>query len=311
MRLPLRHAPPGLDTRLRRCAHLEALVEAAIGLPLGPAAAVLSSRRSRGRHGNALQWHLGLDAHDGEAQLDWEDRIEIKLVSVWRRGSGAEARVGCDKLKVCDIGVDPWHKLGNVMWVFADRVTRTVVGALQTTLAGDLRTRLEVAWDQDPHFDHPMLFVEAREHAGKSAPAYYLAARWFESEGLLPEPVAAIQPFDSNWWSAARNRHGRDPWLTVVDGSCDVVACPRCSGPIAFDPETLLREGFAAARHGMPADGPCLARAHGVVDVRSLAASDVFDPETICAGIESRVPAEQLGRLTDRVPEPADHLHGG
>ncbi len=311
MRLPLRHAPPGVDTPYRRCAHLEALIEAAIGVPLGPAALALSSRRSRGRHGNALQWHLGLDAHDGEAELDWEDRIEIKLVSVWRRGQGDVATVACDKLKVCDVGVDPWHKLGNVMWVFADRLTRVVVGATQTHLAGGLRDRLASSWSADPHFEHPALFVEAREHEGRSAPAYYLSARWFEEEELLPPPAPEIFSFDAAWWSAARNQHGRDPWLTLVDGSADVVTCPRCGGPLSFDLERFRRDGVAPARHGMPADAPCLARAHAVVDARRLVLSDAFDPEASCAGIESRVPPEDVLRLAARVPEPDDHLHDG
>jgi hypothetical protein len=309
MRLPLRHAPSTVDAPQRRCAHLEALVEAAMGLPLGPAATALSSGRSRGRHGNALQWHLGLDAHDGDAHLDWEDRIEIKLVSVWRRGQGADARVACDKLKVCDVGVDPWHKLANVMWVFADRLTRVVVGAAQTTLTGASRERLATAWDQDPHFDHPVLFVEAREHAGRSAPAYYLSARWFELEGLLPAPMPSIHGFDASWWSAARARHGRDPWLTLVDGSCERVACPRCGGPLAFDPAAVLRDGFAPARHEMPAGAPCLGRAHIAVDISTISGCDAFDDLTVGEGIEGRTPPDQVARLTDRVPEPDDHMH--
>ncbi|MCA9688062.1 MAG: hypothetical protein KC636_00520, partial [Myxococcales bacterium] len=72
-----------------RCAYLEALIEAALGLPLAPAAELVTPARSRGRFGNALQWHLGLEPHDGAATLDWEDRIEIKMVSVWRRRGGA------------------------------------------------------------------------------------------------------------------------------------------------------------------------------------------------------------------------------
>ncbi len=280
-----------------------------MGLPLGPAAAALSSAKSRGRHGNALQWHLGLDAHDSDATLDWEDRIEVKLVSVWRTGVGERTRVACDKLKVCDIAVEPWHKLGNVMWVFADRVTRVIVGAVQTTLAGPLRDRLQASWHQDPHFEHPMLFVEAREQAGRSAPAYYLAARWFEQEGLLPGLQRSIHVFDASWWSRARTLHGRDPWLTVVDGTSEVVACPRCGGPLAFDPAALVEHGVAPARHGMPAGPPCLARAHAVIDVATVPRSPVFDDGFVCAGIEHRADRETLARLTDRVPEPDDHLH--
>ena len=61
MRLPLRHQPPRVDAPRRRCRHLELLAEAARGLPLKPAADALIGARGRGRHGNALQWHLGLD----------------------------------------------------------------------------------------------------------------------------------------------------------------------------------------------------------------------------------------------------------
>ncbi len=310
MRLPLRHPPPPVGEPLRRCAHLEALVEAAIGLPLGPAAQLLSSRHSRGRHGNALQWHLGLDSHDGAPVLDWEDRIEIKLVSVWRRGRGAKARVACDKLKVCDLAVDPWHKLSNVMWVFADRLTRVVVGATQTGLSGDSLGRLATAWTSDPHFDHPLLFVEAREHDGRSAPAYYLSARWLELESILPPVGPGIFPFDGGWWSAARATHGRDPWITVVDGSAAAVQCPRCGGPISYSPPELAGDGWAGARHGMPADPACLIRSHLVVDTAGLLDSELWRPEVVRSGIEGRWTPDDLDRLADLVPEPEDHLHG-
>ena len=175
MRLPLRHPPPDRDPPLHGCAHLAALAHAAVGLPLGAAAELVAPDRSRGRHGNALQWHLGLPPHDGQARLDWEDRIEIKLVSVWQR-AGA---VVCDKLKVSDVAVDPWRKLSNVLWVFADRLTRVVVGTRAWSLRGAARERLSSAWSLDPHFDQPALVVEARERAdGSAAPSYYLAARW-------------------------------------------------------------------------------------------------------------------------------------
>lgn len=305
MRLPLRHPPPEDDALPRHCAYLEALIEAAIGLPLGPAALALSSRHSRGRHGNALQWHLGLDAHDSDARLDWEDRIELKLVTVWQRGG----RVVCDKLKVCDVGVDPRHKLSNVLWVFADRITRVVVGAVQTRLAGGVRERLAAAWTADPHFEHPLLFVEAREHAGRSAPAYYLSAKWFEMEGLLPASTPEIFEFDAAWWSAARQRHGRDPWITVVEDLHEIVECPRCRGPLAFDPQRLREHGFAPARHGMPAGAPCLAREHGVIDVGRLRVPLGVDAQRVRAGIEGRIGPEFVERLAHRVPEPDDHLH--
>src|SRR5690606_26177909 len=119
MRRPLRHPPPAHDEPRRRCAHLEALALAAIGLPLGPAAALVASSRSRGRHGNALQWHFGLEPPDASPGRDWEDRIESTWISVWSRGQGSRA---CDNVTVCDLNTDPWHKLGNVLWVLADRL---------------------------------------------------------------------------------------------------------------------------------------------------------------------------------------------
>ena len=167
MRLPTRHPPPERDAPLRRCAHLEALVGGAIGMPLRPAAEMLDVRRSRGRYGNALQWHLGLESHDSEATLDWEDRIEIKLVSVWRRGG----RVVADKLKVCDASQDPSRKLSNLVLVFADRLTRVVVGARHVVLAGDRRRRLVQRWGQDPHFRLAEAKVFTRRRQGRGRPA--------------------------------------------------------------------------------------------------------------------------------------------
>lgn len=279
-----------------------------MGLPLCGAANVLSSLRSRGRHGNALQWHFGLDPHDGRAVLDWEDRIEIKLVSVWRRSDG---EVGCDKLKVCDLAIDPWHKLGNVLWVFADRLTRVVVGAALSRLAGGARERLEASWALDPHFEHPLLFVEAREQEGRSAPAYYLAARWFEEERLLPAVSPSIFPFDTAWWKAARAEHKRDPWLTLVDGSGDRIACPRCGGALHFEGERVRGSGWAPAHHAWPVGDACILRAHAVIDGRRLAMSPWQTPEEFRAALESRLTPDALWRLADRVPEPEDHEHVG
>jgi hypothetical protein len=89
MRLPLRHPPPVVDTPRRRCAHLEALAEEALGLGLGPAAGLVAPMHARGRFGNALQWHFGLDPHDSSEQLDWEDGSS----SSWSRcGVAATAR---------------------------------------------------------------------------------------------------------------------------------------------------------------------------------------------------------------------------
>ena len=309
MRLPLRHPPPVEDAPLERCAHLEALIEAAIGVPLGPAAARVASGRSRGRHGNALQWHLGLAPHDGEATLDWEDRIELKLVSVWRRGSSDAARLGCDKLKVCDVAIDPWRKLSNVVFVLADRLTRCVVGGVGFRLAGAARERLAAAWRADPHFDHPALFVEAREQGDRSAPAYYLAARWLDEEAVLPAALPGVFPFDAKWWNAARSEHGRDPLATIVDAPEGAVACPRCGATIRYDAGAVVERGWAPARHAMPLGDRCGIHGHFVVAAARLHPAPIQSPEEFRAAIESRMPRERVWRLADRVPEPEDHGH--
>lgn len=279
-----------------------------VGVPLGAAADLVAPPRSRGRHGNALQWHFGLAAHDGEAQLDWEDRIEIKLVSVWARAGG----VACDKLKVCDISVDPWHKLSNVLWVFADRLTRVVVATRMFTLAGPARLQLERSWSMDPHFDQPDLFVEARERAdGAAAPAYYLAARWFAAAGLLPAPGPGIFPFDSRWWGQARAEHGREPIPSVAVDPEGRQRCRRCGGPLRFSAEAVERNGWAPAHHGMPMGVICAPRGHFVVDGRRLSLPAEIPPEEMLDTFERRVPRDAVFRLSERVPEPDDHLHEG
>ena len=309
MRLPLRHPPPGSDAPRRRCAHLEALAEALVGVPLGPAAAFTSSARSRGRHGNALQWHLGLAAHDNEGAPDWEGRIEIKLVSVWLRPGG---QIGCDKLKVCDVAIDPWAKLANVLWVFADRTTRIVVGCRIWSLQGEPRERLESSWRADPHFGEPPLFVEAREQRGsdgvvKRAPAYYLAARWLAEAGLLP-PAMGILPFDQRWWRDVRAEHGRDP-VTHVATAPQRQPCRRCHGPLQWEQASLERDGWAPARHGMPHGGDCGIRAHLVVSPQRLIVPTCLTPRELLAAIEDREPPGSIWRLSDHVPEPSDHEH--
>jgi hypothetical protein len=292
---------------LRRCAYLEELAAAALGLPLGPAVDRLAVRRSRGRYGNALQWHLGLEPHDSAAELDWEDRIEIKLVSVWRRSDG---RLGCDKLKVCDVGVDPAHKLSNVLWVFADRLTRVIVGHRFFRLCGETRERMVAAWDVDPHFGRPPLFVEARESGDESAPAYYLAAHWFEDEGLLPEQAAGVFPFDARWWSQARREHGgRDPLLVVASGDASRVQCPRCSGSLELDPDQLRDAGWTPARHGMPLGDRCALVGHAAVDVARLCRPAAGTLEELVAGVARATAPDGVWRLSDRVVEPDDHLH--
>ncbi len=307
MRLPLRHPPPSVDTPRRRCAHLEALAEQSLGLGLGPAAALVAPLHARGRYGNALQWHFGLDPHDSSEQLDWEDRIELKLVSVWRRSDG---QIACDKLKVCDITADPWRKLGNVLWVFADRMTRVIVGHRFTTLGGAPRATLAAAWDADPHFDRPALFVEAREQDLRQAPAYYLSAAWL-GEYVLPRDMHGVTRFDARWWSEARG-HGkrkRDPQLALWRGEASPLACPRCGGPLRFEPDKVAAEGWAPATHAMPLGPDCGLRAHAVVDAAQLpVAADALGWD-LAAAVEGRVAPAQVERLSDRVLEPDDHEH--
>jgi hypothetical protein len=306
MRLPLRHPPPDRDPPLHRCAHLEGLARAAVGLPLAPAAELVASDRSRGRHGNALQWHLGLAPHDAEARLDWEDRIEIKLVSVWLR-AGA---VVCDKLKVSDIGIDPWHKLSNVLWVFADRLTRVVVGSRTWSLRGRARQRLAHAWALDPHFDQPELLLEARERAdGSASPSYYLAARWLADEGLLPPPGPGIFPFDARWWQQTRAEHGHDPLLSVALDPGGRQRCRRCGGPLQFSPEAVAAAGWAPAHHAMPMGRQCAPRGHFVVDGRQLLMPAELPAEDVLDALEQRISQDAVWRLSERVPEPDDHLH--
>ena len=309
MRLPLRHPPPSRDRPLRRCAYLESLVEAARGLPLGPAAQHLSEARGRGRHGNALQWHLGLDAHDDSPTPDWEGRIEIKLVSVWQRADG---RLSCDRIKVCEVGCDPWAKLANTVFVFADRLTRVVLGHQFFHLAGPSRERLARAWRMDPHFDRPPLMVESRDGPEGMSPAYYLAARWLEHEGLLPpHPVELGYRFNPKLWRELRaEQRGRAPLLTLARADLgDETPCPRCRGRLRVELDRVFERGWAPARHTMPLGDPCGLHAHIVVDPRRL-------PEPACAtdreqfeAVEIRTPPDRLWRLADRVPEPEDHGH--
>lgn len=304
MRVPLRHPPPDRDPPRMRCAYLRHLVEAAQGLPLGPAAAMLSSPRSRGRHGTALQWHLGLAPHDASAEPDWEGRIEIKLVSVWR-SAGA---IVCDKLKVCDAECDPWKKLANVLFVFADRTTRVVVGHAFFHLAGAARERLAAAWSLDMHFDRPLMFVESRDGANGPTPAYYVAANWLSSEGLLLRESSAVldaprmrDPLLASTRSG-EGTPGPSPGLTTI-------RCPRCRAPMHFDARALHDSGSAPAHHGHPLRKPCAAREHLVVDRDRLPRPGFGTPGEAITILESREPDGHLMRLSDRIPEPDDHGH--
>lgn len=317
MRLPLRHPPPRVAAARRRCRHLEQLAAAAVGLPLGPAAAMLAAR-GRGRHGNALQWHLGLELHDASSEPDWEGRIEIKLVSVWRRPDG---RLACDRNKVCVAEHDPWAKLANVLFVFADRLTRVVLGHHLFHLGPEPLERLARAWHRDPHFDRPDLMLESLDgsraarpgRASTMAPAYYLSARWFEQEGLLPaDPVAIGHRFDAAWWTKVRREHaGRDPLIALARPTSEpgTMPCPRCRGRLHFDATRVAREGWSPAIHAMPITDSCALRGHAVVDARYLPLPIACSDDEQIAAIEARLPPNQLWRLADRVPEPEDHEH--
>lgn len=304
MRLPVRHNPPGQDAPLRRCAHLDALCEAAVGLPLGPAARALTTARSRGRFGNALQWHLGLEPHDGRPELDWEDRIELKLVTVWRRLDG---RVVSDKLKVCDATIDPGHKLSNVRFILVDRLTRVVLGSVHTHFAGTFAEVLREEWFRDPHFERPTLFVEARESGGGSAPAYYLSAEFLRRTGIVGD-VPGTSHFDTKLLTEIRRETGRGPWLALAPERPEgEVPCPRCQGRLRFDPEQVEVRGFARAVHTMPLGDACATRAHLVVRPSAdLPAAPVATPAELRDGLQG---VGGLFRLCERVLEPEDHEH--
>lgn len=309
MRLPLRHPPPNRDAPLRRCRHLACLAEAARGLPLGPAAAALTHARGRGRHGNALQWHFGLDVHDAAPTPDWEGRIEIKLVSVWQRADG---RLKSDRVKVCDVNVDPWAKLGNVLFVFADRLSRVVLGHRFFQFAGAGRLALERAWSVDPHFDRPALMLESRDGPDGMAPAYYLAAHWLIEQNLLPStPVELGYGFRSDWWRSVRAEHdGRDPLLTLARTDAgDRTPCPRCRGQLRTDLAEVFERGWSPAVHSMPLAHACALRGHAVLDPRRLPEPAAASDEEQFAAIEGRLAAQALWRLADRVAEPDDHGH--
>lgn len=299
MRLPLVHPPPPAAAVPANCDHLARLAAAAHGLPLGAAAAAIASPRSRGRHGNALQWHLGLSSHDAKAEPDWERRIEIKLVTVWRTRSG----LTCDKLKVCDGDIDPWRKLDNALFVFADRLTRVVVGHRFVTRTAEVHASLVAAWTADTHFDAPALFVEARDGEGGARPAYYVSASWLAAH-VLPATLPGV--FDARRGAV---RSG-DPLLTVVEeGGGASVPCPRCGAGMAFDAAALLRRGAVPAHHGLPLTGSCATREHVVLARSRVLVNDVLGPDETLATLQSRVRADRVARLVDHVAEPDDHRH--
>ncbi len=297
MRLPLRHPPPRRDALRNRCAYLESLAHAAVGLPLGPAARAMAPSKARGRHGNALQWHFGLDPFDHHATPDWEQRIEIKLVSVWSRATG---RLACDKLKVCDAEVDPWVKLANVLWVIADRLTRVVIGYVFSNLAGAAREALEHSWTVDPHFEAPAMFIESRDGPGGSDPAYYIAARWLNQFVLGKQAYRGVFPFDESLRGAGQ---------LVLWRGASATRCPHCGAPIHITTSRLEHGGAAAARHGMPL-GACAVASMVVVDSSRLClpVGHALRPY-LEAALEGTTGVRPLRRLVHDVPEPEDHLH--
>lgn len=306
VRLPLRHHPPAGDPPRQRCAHLKQLAEASRGLSLRGAAQALTPDRSRGRYGNALQWHFGLDPHDGDARLDWEDRIEIKIVTTWARRDG---QIACDKLKVCDLSIDPWHKLSNVLWVLVDRVSRLVIGHRFFHLAGPARERLAASWGADPHFARPDLFVEARQSGDQIAPAYYLAASWFRREAIF-DGVPPLYGFDSSWWSRARKRsRGSEPGITISWNGDERSRCGHCGGFVRRSPEPPGFRGCWPGLHELPLAPGCAARAHVMLEGERLLRCHVASEDECLLDVQGLVPQARLWRLADRVPEPDDHEH--
>jgi hypothetical protein len=306
VRLPPRHPRPARPEPERRCAYLEALADALPGLPLAAAGRFLSGDGSRGRFGSALQWHLGLAEHDALAMLDWEDRIELKLVTVWRDAGG---HVVCDKLKVCEARIDPWHKLANALLVYVDRATRVVL----TSSRLHLDEGAAAAWggcdDGDPHFGTGALYVETREGATGSDPAYYLSASWVRA-GMPPAVLPLdLRPADEELLGDRRRR----AWVVAREGGA---RCPACGAGIRFDADVLARRGWAPGAHP-PRAGKTLAQELPCGGARFAVVEPSVLP-ALRAPLSVEEHARELAglfpptvRLSDRVFEPEDHGHAG
>jgi hypothetical protein len=230
----------------------------------------------------------------------------VKLVSVARRIDGGWS---AEKNKVCEVGADPWRKLANVLFVFADRLTRVVLGSAQFHLDERAREELARSWAADPHFSEPCLFVEARDGPAGSSPAYYVSGRWLAAHVLPTGDPGVGAHFDAAAIGRARREHaGRPALLTVVPAREERAPCPRCGGSLGWTPGP---RPFAApvARHANPG-GACALHAHAVVPAPALPRPRSCSVEEMVAGVEGRVGPSQLWRLADRVPEPEDHLHG-
>lgn len=307
MRLPLAHSPPTQLAEVARCDYLMDLAEASRGLPLGFAAQELMQAQGRGRHGNALQWHLGLDIRDSRAELDWENRIEIKLVSVWRRFDG---QWSCDKLKVCDHGVDPWHKLSNVLWVLADRMTRVVLTSLLTPLQGAMRHAMDRAWQQDPHFSAPDLFVESRDRGDSMSPAYYLSASILRESVLAPAAVGAMaSPLAWDPAECARWRRQEQPprWI-LIDPQAEIPRCPICGTSLGIPQDSDFERGWLRLVHPTSSN-PCARWNWLGVDGAHIPPSPVFSRSEQAQALLALPNGERPSRLSDRCPEPLDHGH--
>lgn len=307
MRLPLAHPPPGhLDPELG-CDFLLDLADASLGLPLGMASQRLMSGQGRGRHGNALQWHLGLDIRDSRPELDWENRIEIKLVSVWRKADGGWS---CDKLKVCDHGVDPWHKLSNVLWVLADRMSRVILATRMSPLRGLMRDAMARAWSQDPHFGAPDLFVESRDRGQAMSPAYYLSASIMRQAVVEPASRGALaSPLTWDPVTAARwRKEGRPPVWVLVDPGQALPRCPVCRAPLSIENTRNLERGWLPLVHA-PNSSPCSAWNWVGIDGAHVPPSPVLSREEQAMALRALSHEEPLVRLVDRCPEPVDHGH--
>ena len=308
MRLPLRHPPPGRPAGIARCLHLEELARASEGLVLGPASEQLMRGRSRGRYGNALQWHFGLAKSDALAELDWENRIEIKLVSVWRRSDGSWA---CDKLKVCDHAIDPWHKLSNVLWVCADRMTRVILGTHLTTLSGDFLNRLSRSWSMDPHFDRPDLWIESRESEGQQAPAYYLTSSILQEFVLDPARLTASAcpvMFDGVMWTHWR-QIGASPRFLLTEAGRLSHRCPSCGEALELQNATRIDRGWAELMHPRAMGRPCERSVWLALDGGHVPSSMVMSRDEQASALLDPCNPSVLFRLADVCPEPDDHMH--
>lgn len=308
MRLPLAHAPWPSEPEPRSCDYLLDLADASVGLPLGMAAQRLMNGQGRGRHGNALQWHLGLDIRDGRAELDWEDRIEIKLVSVWRTASGSWS---CDKLKVCDHNVDPWHKLSNVLWVFADRMTRVVLTTQLAHLQGALREAMAQAWTQDPHFGAPDLFVESRDRGQSMSPAYYLSSAIMRRAVVQPASLAVPSRSPLMWdpiAAATWRKQQREPVWVLIDAGAPVPRCPVCQGALSIEDTAGVERGWVELKHA-PSSSPCRDWNWIGVDGAQVPPSPVLSRKEQLQALMAIPGQGELLRLADRCIEPFDHGH--